>query len=589
MAAAFQFPYLLGLPLLPSRRLIAIDAGSHSIKILLAEKAGKSVRILRREIISLHDEGLLAAEEIGPALHSVLTDIGDHPVVLALPQHLPHSHILDLSAGSKAVRQMIEAETHKNRDLRDSPVVYDCAKLQPFGKHQNSFLVTLCKENDILARIAALALPKEDVCEVVAPANVLATAYQTTHQPFGNVALVDIGASGTLVTVCVGGQAVHAVHFPIGGNLFSETIAAKRNCSVEAAEGLKQTGNLLAGPDAIPALAAVVEAWKEEVKRALDGWLRENPDLGLSIASFRTILSGGGALQPGLVAFLNERNELSFGSWPESEPKGGESLPGQFAIAYGAALQALGAGAQSASLLPAVLREDWRNRRVHQHLLTGILAVLAATMLLLILGTWQKYSAKSRKEALLSQAKLALDKAEQTAELRRALAESYERLRPVLKKQQQTLDTLNTLALLEKSRTNRNLWYVLFADQPTYFSIPSSNGISSRAAFNGASNTPLQRSGFIAELCINQEGEAMRQTLRQVADELKQAALFSNVDTLPSDLRRDLARTNVILPGRHFALSLEVPANDFPVLSAKAGVTNVAQPTRATNRSSSIK
>src|SRR5688572_30287765 len=109
----------MGLPLLPSRRLIAVDAGSHSIKILLAERSGRNVRVLRREIINLAEEGLLSSEEIGPALQAMLESMGDHPVALALPPHLPLSNILDLSAGTRAVKQLIEAETHKNRDLRD--------------------------------------------------------------------------------------------------------------------------------------------------------------------------------------------------------------------------------------------------------------------------------------------------------------------------------------------------------------------------------------------------------------------------------------------------------------------------------------
>ncbi len=571
----------MGLPLLPSRRLIAIDAGSHAIKIILAERFGKSVRVLRQESINLRDEGLLSAEEIGPALAAILQDMGDHPVALALPQNLPLSNILDLTDGSKAVKQMIEAETHKNRDLRDSPVVYDFARLQPFGRHQNAFLVTLCKENDILEQITRLSLLKEDVCEVVAPANVLATAYQATTNPSGHVAIADIGASGTLVTLCVGGQAVHAASFPIGGNLFSETLATTRNCSVEAAEALKQTTNLLTGSARVQALAAVVDAWRDELKRAIEGWLSENPELKLSLSSIRLVLSGGGAEQPGLIEFLNEDGGLTFERWPDDNVPGVQTMPRQFNIAYGAALQALGAVAQSASLLPAVLREDWGKRRVHQHLLTGIFAVLIATIILLALGTAQKFTAANRKEVLMEQAKLALEKAEQTALLRRNLTDNYERLRPVLRKGQQTLDTLKTLSLLEQSRTNRNLWYVLFADQPSYFASRTTNLFQhQRPAFNGTTNMLPQRSGFIAELCINQEGEAMRQTLGQVVGELKQSSMFSNVDTLPSDLRRDMAQTDVILPGRHFALSLELVSSDFaPVpLEEKPAATNSTPP-----------
>lgn len=580
MAAQFQFP-IVGLPLLPGRRLIAVDAGSHAIKIILAERSGSSVRILRRELIDLQDEGLLSSEEIGPAVTAVLSSMGDYPVVLALPQHLTFSHILDLTSGSQAVKQMIEAETRKNRDLRDSPVVYDFARLHPFGRHQNAFLVTLCKENDILAQIARLALVQEDVIEVVASANVLATGYQSLSPSTGHVALVDIGASGTMVSLCLNGQVVHTANFPIGGNLFTETLATATNTTPEAAEASRQTTNLFAGPDRVEALASVVNSWKMELKRAIDGWLFENPELKLPLSSFRVVLTGGGSQQPGLIEFLNDDPELRFELWRSGSGK--HTVPASFAVVYGAAAQALGVGGQSASLLPADLRDHWRKQRVHQRILAGVAGVLMLTMILLGYGTWAKHSAAREKERLVNQAKFALEKAEEIAALRQQLIADYDRIRPVLRKGQRTLDTLKSLALLEQSRTNRNLWYVLFADQPSYFAWKSTNGFPQ--PFNDSTNL-LQRSGFIAELCINQEGEAMRQTLGQVVAELKQSTLFNNVDTLPSDLRRDIAYTNVILPDRHFALSLEMARSHFlPVQSRmRTGETNATPKTPTSRR-----
>ena len=50
---------------------------------------------------------------------------------------------------------------------------------------------------------------------------------------------------------------------------------------------------------------------------------------------------------------------------------------------------------------------------------------------------------------------------------------------------------------------------------------------------------------------------SLRVTLSQMVKELKQQPLFSKVDLLSEDLRRDLADPSVLLTNRHYALALE--------------------------------
>ena len=578
MAILSQLPSFPGLPLRDANRLIAIDAGSHSIKILLVEKRRGGVKVLRQEILNLQEEKLLSAEEIGRSLQPLLAGMGEYSIALALPQHMPLSQVLDLSAASEGVKQLIEAETLKNRDLRDSAIVYDCVRLKPFGRHQNSFWVTLCKEADIFKQIARLSLNVEDVCEVVPSANVLALAYQKTTNPSENIVLVDIGASSTLVTIVIGGQVVHATTFAIGGNLFSETIASKKNCPIEAAETLKQTKNLLSGPDALPALAAVVDGWRAELERVVKDWALENPEVKVSVSSLSVVLGGGGAAQPALIDYLNRGGGFGFVSWPKYEGTA-ESLTGRFAICYGAALQTLADTQHAGSLLPAALRSEWNKQRIHQHFLAATTLFLLLIFFCLALGTWQKLSLIHEKKELLTQTTLALKKAEIMEGLEDEFTQKYERLRPILRRQQQTLDLLNTLSLLEKSRTNRSLWYVLFADQQSYFS-----GKTSFATNRTQSVEPLEtKPGFIAELCLKEEGEAMRSTLGQVVGELKQSPIFSSVDTLPVDLRKNLANPKVLIPDRHFALVLDLAEDIYqPTRGKGSSATNTISPTSVT-------
>ena len=57
--------------------------------------------------------------------------------------------------------------------------------------------------------------------------------------------------------------------------------------------------------------------------------------------------------------------------------------------------------------------------------------------------------------------------------------------------------------------------------------------------------------------------DGARRVLRQIVNDLKRRPLFTKVDLLSDDLRRDLADPQVILPERHFALSLDFAATEF--------------------------
>ena len=61
----------------PFRRVLALDAGSRCIKLLLAESRFGRVRILKEELIDLHAEGLVSADEIKAHLHDTLEPFAD--------------------------------------------------------------------------------------------------------------------------------------------------------------------------------------------------------------------------------------------------------------------------------------------------------------------------------------------------------------------------------------------------------------------------------------------------------------------------------------------------------------------------------
>ncbi len=555
--------------MLPTKRLLAIDPGSQGLKVLLVEEMLGRLSVLRSEVIERHEGGLISEEEIAQHAQTALKELGEEPVALALPHSRALSQVIDLpEGGNTEIRRQVEAETVKLSGLGESNIVFDYVGLGTFGKHQNPFWLTLCREGEVQRQIERCGLSQADLCEVTTSVNALIAAWQVIHAERDHTVLVDAGASGTAVAILLQGQAVYATTFPVGGDTLTEAIGRDQGCSFEAAESRKRACHLGSASAAPSALSAGVDRWLAELQGSLKEWCREHPELDLRPESFPVVLVGGASLQPGLFDYLNRRGPLRFQPWPA--PTEGGCPDARFAVAYGTALQALGRSRQPASLLPAEVRDYWKKQH-SLHLLHSItFFLLALVALLLAFGTWQRLEEGLDKRSLLADSKTALEKARLTEQLSRQLVEDYDRLRPVLQRRAQTLDTLQTLALLQQARSNQSFWYVLFADQKSYYAAPLWGATNAPAATNAPSlpafaptNPPGSKDGFIAELCVPEEGDAQRRTLSRLVADLKRSPLFKNVDSLSADRRRSLVDTNVVLADRHFALDLELAESPF--------------------------
>src|SRR5512141_3134355 len=98
----------------PVRQVLAIDAGSRCIKLLLAESDFGRLRIRKEEMIDLQAEGLVSTDEIKAHLQTSLEEWGRPPLALVLPQHLAISQVIDLPlAPETEVAKLIEDETIK--------------------------------------------------------------------------------------------------------------------------------------------------------------------------------------------------------------------------------------------------------------------------------------------------------------------------------------------------------------------------------------------------------------------------------------------------------------------------------------------
>jgi len=563
---------------LPVRRVLAIDTGSRSLKLLLVESAWGRWRILRQEGLDLSEEGLLSASELATQLLRTLDAWGRPPVALALPQHLSTSQLIDLPpVPDTEANRLIAEEAQKHSGLSESAIIYDSTRVGSLSPGRQHFWVTLCREGDTREQIKRLGLEGVEVCEITTTANALLAAFHVVSPAARRAVLLHAGAQSTVIVLVLEGHAVFATSLPVGGDAFTRALSEQLQCPVETAEELRRTQDYFASPDAAPGLQATVAAWHTELKRQLHEWFSAHRQLAAEVADLEVFVSGGVFAQPGLLAHLNASGGLRFRLWPA--PASAAPLAPQpgFEVALGTALQALGHSPQPASLLPPAARAAWQRRQWRQLVELASAGLLVLIALLLIVATAQKLQVIHQKTKLLAKARVGLGQARTNAILADQLLAQYEQIRPVLDRQQQTFATLKTLDLLQQARSNRSLWFVLLADQQSYFTQPlPALGTNQPGSTNPPppprfpslvvtnlfgmvfTNPSPAKAGFIAELCIPEEPEGARRTLGQLVNDLKQDPLFAKVDSLSDDLRRPLADPSVILPDRYFALSLDL-------------------------------
>jgi len=550
------------------RRVIALDPGSSCLKLLLAELRSEGAHVLECRSIDLREEGLISNVEISGHLRKLLQQFGPCPVALALPQHRAICQLTNLAPTSpEDVRRVIEAETVQLRGLTETAIAYDYTPLKSFGKYQNPYWLTLCRESELQVTIEELGLSGSDLCEVTASANGLIAAYQHRSGRSRLALLIDFGAKHTDLAIVVDGQGVFASSIPFGSEAFTETIAAERGCSQDIAELFKRSHNVFSEPDAVNGVGTVARNWVVELEGAVREWITEHPELGAKPTDFEVLLTGVGSRQQGFVSCLNGLSELRFALWPDELGRQPIEGAGEYAVAYGTALHAFGLASQPTSLLPDEFRLAAKRRRSLYALQTVGLSLLLLVVVVFALGTWQKLSLINRKKTLLSQAEGAVAAAKTTDTLNRKIMAEYRRLQPVLEREKYTLDTLEALNAIQQVQSNRSLWFVLFADQQTYFSTPirsHTNVVTTNEVFSVITNAPLAKRGFISELCVPEDAETARRTLSQIVTELKQARVFRNVDTLPAEAHRPLAEPKLLLPDKCFSLSLELAESDFP-------------------------
>ncbi len=245
------------------------------------------------------------------------------------------------------------------------------------------FAVTTDRVNDKLAKWQDVGFtPSSLTLSPLAVFNALSYDQQFRAEMPGTI-LLDIGTMSTDLIVVQGGR-VWIRTFPIGGHHFTEALVAGFNLSYSKAERLKKEAESSEHARKIlQAMRSVFSDLEQDVQRSITYYESLYKD-----AKLTRIIGLGATFQlPGLKKYLSQQLKLevealdSFKRLKADGEKNAElqAHAGQFAVAYGLALQGLGLQTLTADLMPvSVVREAVWKEKTKWFIGAGVLAAAAA-------------------------------------------------------------------------------------------------------------------------------------------------------------------------------------------------------------------
>ncbi len=310
----------LELPFLRKKDSAAFDIGSNSIKLVQMNRTKRGWELVKLGIAELPPEAIVDGSIIDSmTVTNTLKDlIKEHGVNVkdAVSSLTGHSVIIKKVSFPAMTEEELadsiqwEAEQYIPFPITDVNIDFQILGADTEGRGQMDVMLVAVKKdviNDYTNVIKEAGLnPVVIDVDSFALENMMEINYPVT--PGENLAMVNVGASITSISVILGGLTIFTRSIPMGGNQFTEEIQRQLNISFKEAEELK-TGRK-AGPPEAASLPFAIETVSTnltfEVKRSLDFFL------GGSQGSYvnKIYLSGGGSKIAGLQNLMQEKTSI---------------------------------------------------------------------------------------------------------------------------------------------------------------------------------------------------------------------------------------------------------------------------------------
>ena len=302
-----------------SKETVALDVGSSSIKLIQMAMGKQGWRIEKLGMKELPPEAIVDGSIIDSltVINTLKDLLKEHNVktkqaVSALTGHYVIIKKVTFPAATEdelAESIQWEAEQYIPFPVSEVNLDFQILGTDSEGRGQMDVMLVAVKKDVIsdytsVLKEAGLTPVVIDV-DAFALENMMEINYPVVAGEM--IAVVNIGASITSLTVIVDGVTAFTRSIPMGGNQFTEEIQRVLGVSFAEAEAIK-TGKSGAEREAetAPAISLVTNNLIMDVKRSLDFFLAGGHDLNVN----KIYLSGGGSKIKGLTELLQEKTAI---------------------------------------------------------------------------------------------------------------------------------------------------------------------------------------------------------------------------------------------------------------------------------------
>ena len=556
-----------------NRHLIVMAPDSDAVRVVVFEETFRGP--LRRESYGFKLDGDPdETQSLGGPLeweHFVRSHVDDSWIII-LPHQVTISQWMDLDSSQPGqLENRLEEQTRQLVGLGESNIVVDYVEVPSSDPDRSAYWITYCQESEVHKIIQEFGLKNVAICDVVADADALAAGLQSSPEISGEWLMLDVRDGGTSTIVFEGAHPRYCSFFPIGNEMAKEQ---ETRSAGPIRVGIRNEFKGLESLRIRKGIPEIASEWARDINRAWQEYrssiLKDHQSSALTCP---VILLADSSVFPAWETAVREKLQVSLlkaeSIWPEPVTN---LQPDEWRH-WGAVLATHRKKVEVPSLLPESVKAAWNEKQIG--IIWRSLALLSCVfaMVVMLVAVFQKGMLWKMKTELIEEVKDVELRFDQSLLVLQRLKQEYRMLQPLIQVEQDTYTAIEILGSMQHIRTNQNAWMVLLADQDSYYAddvLSSTNTTTSPdLELVNRTNRVNMRRGFILELVLKSEGEAMRQELADVVTFLRDQDFLFNADILPANTRRPLVDSELLIQDRHFAVSMEMDASDAIAISDK--------------------
>jgi type IV pilus assembly protein PilM len=378
---------------------LGLDLGSACFKsVVLGLRDGRPVMV-RQNCLGLRAQGILNEADLYAAAADWLqrTECAGLPTAVGLPQYLSTTQLLDFPAGTgeAGLDEMVAFETRQLAGLSDEEFIHDYHVLPAGFGRRNPVLIGICRESVIRERMTALQQAGVAVPHLamngIAAVNSLLHLHREALGGQQPVLLVDLGQENSTAVILAAEQPLFVGSLLFGAEKLVKAVMAREDLKEAAAEAYLAALDLLE-ESSRSALVQAVRKLVAEIEDAVSHWRAQERQELNEVPLSGIWLCGGAAKLKGLAPYLSEALHCPVNVFGPQDPQSGQPLP-EMVVAFGLALQALGAAPVAIDLTPLDVRYQ-----AHREKRFGFLVAACALATVLLAGVLLRAYLDARAE-----------------------------------------------------------------------------------------------------------------------------------------------------------------------------------------------